>query len=191
MGKAMPRRIIVTATGDSLITTRLPDYQDAAFQGLAERIGAADVAFTNMEMVLSNYQGSPVVEAGGGNLSAHPAVALDLMRLGFNLTAFANNHTLNYGEYGCLATIDALANFGFPFAGAGRHLAAARAPVYLETPAGRVGLTACASSFATGQRAGAQKHDTPGRPGLNPQRFDTLYVVDQAHYDAVREISER
>jgi poly-gamma-glutamate synthesis protein (capsule biosynthesis protein) len=49
----------------------------------------------------------------------------------------------------------------------------------------------CASSFAPGQRAGAQKHDTPGRPGLNPQRFETLYVVDRAHLNAIKRIAER
>ena len=187
----MTRRIVVTATGDSLITTRMPEYRDLEFQEMLGLIRSCDVAFTNMEMVLSNYQGHPVVESGGGNLSAHPLVARDLMQMGFNLTAFANNHTMNYGEHGCLTTIDTLAEYGFTCAGAGRTLADARLPVYLETPAGRVGLMGCASSFAPGQRAGAQKHDTPGRPGLNPQRFDTLYVVDQEHYAAVQRIAER
>ncbi len=187
----MSRRIVATATGDALITTRMPEYRDPEFQNMLKLIRSCDVAFTNMEMVLSNYQGHPVVESGGGNLSAHPLVARDLMQLGFNLTAFANNHTMNYGEHGCLTTIDTLADLGFTCAGAGRTLADARLPVFLDTPAGRVGLMGCASSFAPGQRAGAQKHDTPGRPGLNPQRYDTLYVVDQEHYDAVRRIAER
>ncbi|RIK44179.1 MAG: poly-gamma-glutamate biosynthesis protein [Chloroflexi bacterium] len=187
----MPRRITVTAAGDALITTRMPEYPDAGFQDLCGLIRGADVAFINMEMVLSNYEGVPVVEAGGGNASAHPAVALDLMRMGFNLTAYANNHTLNYGEYGCLKTLEVLAEYGFTCAGAGRHLAEARRPVYLDTAAGRVGLMGCASTFANGHRAGAQKHDTQGRPGLNPQRFETLFVVDQEHMDAIKRISER
>jgi poly-gamma-glutamate synthesis protein (capsule biosynthesis protein) len=187
----MTRTITVTATGDALITRRLPQYRDEAFARVAGVIQSADVAFTNMEMVLSDYQGSPVVEAGGGNLSAEPAVARDLQRLGFNLTAFANNHTLNYGEHGCLRTLEVLRELEFPCAGAGRTLFEARRPVYLETPTGSVGLMGCASTFAPGQRAGAQRHDAVGRPGLNPQRYDTLYVVDQAHYDAVQRIAER
>lgn len=187
----MTRRMVITATGDALITTRMPEYCDPEFQGMLDIIRSCDVAFTNMEMVLSNYQGQPVVESGGGNLSAHPLVAQDLMQMGFNLTAFANNHTMNYGEDGCLTTIDTLAEYGFTCAGAGRTLADARLPAYLETPAGRVGLMGCASSFAPGQRAGVQKHDAPGRPGLNPQRFGTLYVVDQEHYDAIQRIAER
>ncbi len=113
------------------------------------------------------------------------------MRMGFNLTAFANNHTLNYGEHGCLATIDALAEMGFTCAGAGRNLAEARAPVYLQIENGLVGLVGCASSFAPGQRAGAQQGAMPGRPGLNPQRYDTLFVVDQEHLQAIQHIAER
>jgi len=187
----MPRRMIVTATGDALISRRLPDYQDEPFRRIVELIRSANVAFTNMEMVLSRYRGSPVVESGGMNLSAEPGVAADLQRIGFNLTAFANNHTLNYGEEGCLATLRALEELGFACAGAGRHLSEARAPAYLETPAGRVGLVACASTFAPGQRAGQQTGDVQGRPGLNPQRFDTLYVVDEEHMAAVQGIAER
>ncbi|CAN5755437.1 CapA family protein [soil metagenome] len=187
----MAKRITATATGDSLITTHLPDYADEPFQDLAKLVKSCDVAFTNMEMVLSNYQGSPVVESGGGNLSAHPDVARDLMRFGFNLTAFANNHTLNYGEHGCLATIDALAEMGFTCAGAGRNLAEARSPVFLQTENALVGLVGCAASFAPGQRAGMQDGAVPGRPGLNPQRFDTLYVVDEEHLDAIKRIAEQ
>ncbi len=187
----MTNRITVTATGDSLITRRMPDYQDEQFTDMIGLIQSADVAFTNMEMVLSNYKGSPVVESGGGNLSAEPGVARDLQEMGFNITAFANNHTLNYGEHGCLTTLDVLAELEFPCAGAGRNLGEARRPAYLDSDRGRVGLVGCASSFAPGQRAGAQGVDTPGRTGLNPQRFDTLFVVDQEHMDAVKRIAER
>jgi poly-gamma-glutamate synthesis protein (capsule biosynthesis protein) len=187
----MTKRIIVTATGDSLITRRLPPYPDDPFARMVALIQSADVAFTNMEMVLSRYEGTPVVESGGMNLSADPAVARDLQRIGFNLTAFANNHTLNYGERGALDTLRALEEIGFVCAGAGRHLAEARMPAFLETAAGRIGLVASASTFAPGQRAGAQRAEVQGRPGLNPQRFDTLYVVDQEHMDAIQNIAER
>ncbi len=190
-GTGMAKRFVVTATGDSLITRRLPPYPDDPFTQMVALIQSADVAFTNMEMVLSRYAGTPVVESGGMNLSADPAVARDLMRIGFNLTAFANNHTLNYGEQGALETLRALEEMGFVCAGAGRNLAEARLPAFLETAAGRVGLVACASTFAPGQRAGAQRGEVQGRPGLNPLRFDALYVVDQEHMEAIRRIAER
>src|SRR5690606_1943383 len=107
------------------------------------------------------------------------------------ITAFANNHTLNYGEHGCMKTVEVLEELGFPCAGAGANLAAARRPAFLDTPAGRVGLVGCASTFATGQRAGAQAPGVPGRPGLTPQRSETLFVVDQEHMDAIQRFAER
>jgi len=78
----MPKRITVTATGDALITRRMPPYEDAAFLEMVRLIQSADVKFTNVEIVLSDYRGTPVVESSGMNLSAEPAVAADLMRLG-------------------------------------------------------------------------------------------------------------
>ena len=183
--------MVVTATGDALITRRIPALQDPAHTKLVDLIKGCDVAFTNMEMVLTDYRGTPVVESGGMNLSASPGVARDLQTMGFNLTAFANNHTLNYGIDGCLATIDVLKDMDFVCAGAGRTLTEARLPAFLETPAGRVGLVGCASSFAKGQQAGAQRDDAPGRPGLNPQRYETLFVVDQPHMDAIKRVAEK
>ncbi len=183
--------MVVTATGDALITRRIPAIQDPSYTQLVDMIKGCDVAFTNMEMVLTDYRGTPVVESGGMNLSASPGVARDLQHMGFNLTAFANNHTLNYGIDGCLATIDALKEMDFVCAGAGRTLTEARLPAFLETSGGRVGLVGCASSFAKGQQAGAQRDDAPGRPGLNPQRYETLFVVDQAHMDAIKRIAEK
>jgi poly-gamma-glutamate capsule biosynthesis protein CapA/YwtB (metallophosphatase superfamily) len=187
----MPREIIVTATGDSLISRRMPEYRDAEFQAMLDLLRSVDVAFTNTEIGMSNFEGSPVVESGGGNISADPRVAGDLRRMGFNLTAFANNHTLNYGEYGCLKTLEVLRDNDFVAAGAGKHLAEARRPAYLETMNGRVGLMGCASTFGTGQYAGEQRPDTPGRPGLNPQRYDRLFMVDQEHYDAIKRVAEQ
>lgn len=186
----MSKRFVVTATGDALINRRLPDYQDAPFRSLVDLIKSADIAFTNLETVLANYRRTRVVDPGG-DLAADPCMAQDLQRLGFNLTAFANNHTLDYGIEGCLATLDALQAINFTCAGAGRTLAEARLPVFLDVPAGRVGLVGCASTFANMQQAGEQRDDAPGRPGLNPQRYETLYVVDQEHLEAIKRIAER
>src|SRR3954462_8651808 len=58
-----------------------------------------------------------------------------------------------------------------PYAGTGMNLAEARAPGYVETPKGRVGLVSMVSSFVRWSRAGDARHDMKGRPGVNPQRF--------------------
>jgi len=186
----MPKRMRLTATGDALITRRMPRYDDPAFMGMVELIRACDVAFTNTEVVLSRFRGWPVVESGGMALSVDPRCAHDLRQLGFNCTAFANNHTLNYGEEGVLHTLDALRDADIVCAGAGANLGEARLPAYLETINGRLGLVGCASSFAKGQRAGDQTASLPGRAGLNPLRFKATIMVDAGAMAAIKRIAE-
>ncbi len=186
----MTKRMRVTATGDALITRRMPLYDDPAFLGMVELIRGCDVAFTNTEVTLSRFRGWPVVESGGMALSVDPRCADDLRQLGFNCTAFANNHTLNYGEEGVLRTLDALRDANLVCAGAGANLGEARLPAYIETVNGRVGLIGCASSFAKGQRGGDQTAILPGRPGLNPLRFTSTIMVDKKAMRELKRIAE-
>ena len=62
-------------------------------------------------------------------------------------------------------------------AGTGENLAEARAPGYLETGKGRVALISAASTFPDASRAGHQRKDVRGRPGLSPIRFDRTYQI--------------
>ncbi|MGI8689228.1 MAG: CapA family protein [Thermomicrobiales bacterium] len=186
----MAKRMRLTATGDALITRRMPLYDDPAFMGMVELIRACDVAFTNTEVTLSRFRGWPVVESGGMALSVDPRCAHDLRQLGFNCTAFANNHTLNYGEEGVLHTLDALRDADIVCAGAGANLGEARLPAYLDTINGRLGLVGCASSFAKGQRAGDQSASLPGRAGLNPLRFKATIMVDEDGMAAIKRIAD-
>jgi poly-gamma-glutamate capsule biosynthesis protein CapA/YwtB (metallophosphatase superfamily) len=185
----MTKRMRLTATGDALITRRMPLYDDPEFMGMVELIRGCDVAFTNTEVTLSRFRGWPVVESGGMALSVDPRCADDLRRLGFNCTAFANNHTLIFGEEGVLHTLDALRNADLVCAGAGANLGEARLPAYLDTINGRLGLIGCASSFAKGQRAGDQTAILPGRPGLNPLRFKSTIMVDARAMDEIKRIA--
>ncbi len=186
----MAKRMRLTATGDALITRRMPLYDDPAFMEMVALIRACDVAFTNTEVTLSRFRGWPVVESGGMALSVDPRCAHDLRQLGFNCTAFANNHTLNYGEEGVLHTLEALRDADIVCAGAGANLGEARLPAYLETINGRLGLIGCASSFAKGQRAGNQTALLPGRAGLNPLRFKATIMVDEGAMAAIKRIAE-
>ena len=186
----MANRMRLTATGDALITRRMPLYDDPAFMRMVELLRGCDVAFTNTEVTLSRFRGWPVVESGGMALSVDPRCAHDLRRLGFNCTAFANNHTLNYGEEGVLHTLDALRDADLVCAGAGANLGEARLPAYLDTTRGRVGLIGCASSFAKGQSAGDQSAILPGRPGLNPLRVKRTIMVDTQAMREIERIAE-
>jgi poly-gamma-glutamate synthesis protein (capsule biosynthesis protein) len=180
----------VILSGDALITRPFRESRDAGLLGLVELLRQADVRFTNLEMLINQYQGTPAVEAGGLHLSASPQVAEDLLWAGFNLFATANNHSLDFGTDGLLLHIDAMRRLGMHFAGVGVSLEDAARPAYVQTGAGRAALISCASSFAASQRAGEMRPDFGGRPGLNSQRFETRYALDSARFDALREMAE-
>ena len=177
----------VLLSGDALITRPYRQRADADFLAL---LASADVRFTNLEMLLNDYQGTPMVEAGGLHLSAHRSIGLDLMNTGFNLFANANNHSLDSGVDGLEAHIQAIKDIELPFSGVGMALGEASAPVYIDTENGRVALISCASSFAPGQRAGERRPDFRGRPGLNPLRHKTTIQLEPSLYTAMQRISD-
>ncbi len=163
------------ATGDSFITRRLP--ATPAMAELAKVIGAAEARFTNFEVVTPGDEGFPSAVSGGTWARAPEGVIGDLRHLGFNLVAWANNHTLDYSYGGLAATERALDRHGMVHAGVGRNLAEASRPRYLECPSGRVALIAVTSTFHESAAAGQQRPDSAGRPGVNPLRFTTSYTL--------------
>jgi poly-gamma-glutamate capsule biosynthesis protein CapA/YwtB (metallophosphatase superfamily) len=176
------------ATGDSFITRRIPC--DADFQDLAGLIKAADVRFTNLETVLRRDEGFPAAQSGGTWASSPPEVLGDLEAYGFNLLAWANNHTLDYSYGGLEATRHYLDAAGFVHAGAGGNLAEAGAIRYLDVPGGRVALIAATSSFHESWMAGEQRCDGPGRPGINPLRFTMEYRVSPEQLRQIQTLGE-
>ena len=47
---------VLALTGDSIITRRLSVFSEPAFTRIIELIRGADAAFTNLEMLLHNYE---------------------------------------------------------------------------------------------------------------------------------------
>jgi poly-gamma-glutamate synthesis protein (capsule biosynthesis protein) len=110
--------------------------------------------------------------------------------MGFDMVSMANNHTGDYGVGGLRHTTRAVEAAGLMHAGTGENLAEARAPGYLETPDGRVALISAASTFPDGSRAGHQRKDVRGRPGLSPIRYDRTYEITQEQMEALRDFRE-
>jgi poly-gamma-glutamate synthesis protein (capsule biosynthesis protein) len=71
------------------------------------------------------------------------------------------------------------------------HLAEARAPAYLDTPTGRIALVATTGQYKGSSRAGDQRFDTLGHPGVNGFRHKQIYEVDAATLAELREIGRR
>jgi poly-gamma-glutamate capsule biosynthesis protein CapA/YwtB (metallophosphatase superfamily) len=172
--------------GDSVIDRRISVYDEPGFLQMVGRIRGADASFTNFEMLVHNfeYPGAPV--SGGTYMGAPPYVIDELKWAGFKLFGAANNHSFDFGTEGMLSNLRHLNDAGVVYAGIGENLARARAPGYLDTKKGRVALIACASTFSILSPAGEQRPDLKGRPGLNPLRFKTTYIVNPATLATLR-----
>lgn len=177
-------------TGDSIITRKLSVYEEPQFLQMIELIRSADVAFTNLEMLFHDYEPYPMAESGGTWMRADPGLANDLVWAGFDMVSRANNHTGDYGVLGMQLTTKYVAATGIVQAGVGNSLAEAREAKFLETATARIALISVSSSFANHMRASRSRDDVPARPGLNPLRYKTTYVMPEPEFDSLRRTGE-
>ena len=178
--------LTMALTGDSIITQRLSVYDEPEFVNMIELIRRVDVAFTNLEMLFHDYEPYPMHQSGGTWMRADPSLVDDLVWLGFDMVARANNHTGDYGHLGMSLTTKYVAEAGLVQAGAGDNLAEAREAKFLETAHGRVALISVASTFPDHSRAGRSRDNIPARPGLSPLRFSTTYTVTRERLEELR-----
>ncbi|WP_408011276.1 CapA family protein [Pseudalkalibacillus sp. A8] len=183
--------LTLTATGDTFLTRRHPSTDLLSFQNVKNIISQGDVRFTNLEVTLHNQEGFPSAFSGGTWAMASPSVLEDLKAYGFNILAWANNHTMDYSYGGLFATKRYIEEYGFLHAGVGKNLHEASRPVYLETPNGRVALISATSTFHESWRAGESRPDTIGRPGINPLRFESLHYVKESDIEVLKNIALR
>ena len=174
-------------TGDSIITRKLSVYEEPEFLQMIELLRSADMAFTNLEMLFHDYESYPMAESGGTWMRGDPALADDLAWAGFDMVSRANNHTGDYGTRGMELTTEYVADAGIVQAGVGSSLAEAREAKFLETSKARVALVSVSSSFARHMGAGRSRDDIPPRPGLNPLRYKTTYVMPASEYETLRQ----
>src|SRR5699024_10742699 len=132
----------------------------------------------------------PGVVSGGTWAKAAPDVLKDLKNYGFNMLAWANNHTLDYSFGGLEATERFLDQEGYVHAGAGMNLASASEPRYLETEAGRVAIISVTSTFHESWVAGDQRPDMTGRPGINPLRFEAIHAISPEKMANLKSIAD-
>jgi poly-gamma-glutamate capsule biosynthesis protein CapA/YwtB (metallophosphatase superfamily) len=173
-------------TGDAIITRRLSVFDEPAYLGMIDRIRGADVAFTNLEILLHDYEPAPAYQSGGTWMRGDPEMAEELVWAGFDMVSMANNHTGDYGADGMRLTRKYAEASGLVTAGAGENLYEAREARFLETASGRVALISVASTFTAHSVAGKPKGAVRGRPGLNPLRHSQSRVLTRDQLESLR-----
>ena len=182
----------VAVTGDSSINARVSVCKVPGFLELVEAIRGADLAYTHCESLIHDFTGPEIHPAaeGGWVWMRSPAFAAEELKwVGFDIVSLASNHCLDYSYGGLYSTWAALDAAGLPHAGTGANLAEARAPAFIDTAKARVALISMCSSFPNWTRAGAQRADAAGRPGLNPLGFHHVLdpdLIEQAVATAIR-----
>ena len=167
----------IALTGDAIITRRLSVYREEDFLAMIKILRSADVAVTNFEVLLHDYEPFPMHQSGGTYMRADPVMAEELVWAGFDIVARANNHSGDYGVGGMRLTTKYLDAAGLVHAGVGESLPEAREARFLDTAAGRVAFLSCASTFPDHSRAGNIRAGITPRPGMNPLRFFSTYVL--------------
>jgi len=179
----------VVLTGDSMLTRRLSVFHEENYSALVRILKSADATFTNLESTIHTWdEGSPGITQGTF-MTTDPRLVEEFSWMGIKIVSCANNHAFDYGEGGILATLKHLDNTGLSHAGTGKHLAEARAPGYLDTPRGRLALISATATYRPWNRAGSQRPDIKGRPGVNPLAFQTIYAVDPRAFQELRRTS--
>jgi poly-gamma-glutamate synthesis protein (capsule biosynthesis protein) len=177
----------VALTGDAIITRRLSPYKEPQYLDMIELVRSADASFTNLEMLLHDFEPYPAASSGGTYMRGEPLLAGELAWAGIDLVSMANNHTGDYAADGHRITRRHVAAAGLVSAGTGENLAEAREARFLETNDGRVALISVSSSFTAHSVAGPAKGGVRGRPGLNPLRINSWRTMPSGDIERLRE----
>lgn len=183
------KKISIVASGDSILTMKQSVHSEPEFLEMVERIRGADLAYTNLEVVLCEFDNYPAADPGGTYMRCDPAMLEEYRWYGFDIFSTANNHSLDYTVGGLLETIENLKEANVPYSGTGENLAESREPAFIETRSGRAALISASSSFHPFGRAGPARRDMHGRPGLNPLRHEIKHVVSKKSMEGLKRIA--
>jgi poly-gamma-glutamate synthesis protein (capsule biosynthesis protein) len=155
--------------------------ENAFSSDLLELMRSADVMMLNNEFTYTK-RGEPYPQKLF-TFRANPDTAAWLNDMGVNIVSLANNHTYDYGEISLLDTLDTLEEHGVPYAGAGRNIDEAAAPVYFIVGDLKIAI------IAATQIERLDPPDTRGATATLPGVFRCWWSLDRL-LEAVAEAKE-
>ncbi|MDE2859683.1 MAG: CapA family protein [Chloroflexota bacterium] len=157
----------VAMVGDIFLQQPLPD--NSAMAEVIEALKSADFAFGNLE--------TPVTKGGEPiekwiNMRMPPDLLDDVMAMGFHVLTLANNHMMDYGEYGFVDTLTHFVQRDLTYVGAGLTIDLAWEAKIVGKGDFDVAFLGAASTLGPLSAAG------PDRPGVAPIHVSESYAVD-------------
>jgi poly-gamma-glutamate synthesis protein (capsule biosynthesis protein) len=181
----------LASVGDVIIIRPASQLNDPGLQSAIKVVRDADVGFGNFESLIRDERtfDGPL----GGSMVGTKEVAADLKAMGFKLMNRAGNHLMDSGQEGIFETARLMDQAGLVYAGFGRNLDEARAPRFVETPKGRIGLVGMYGETGAGQSRLAATYRvgiTGGRPGLNPVNLTRAITVTPDHLALLKRVKD-
>ena len=181
----------LASVGDVIIVRPAAQLNDPGLQSSLKLIRDADVGFGNFESLIRDE--NTFLGPLGGSMNGTKEVAADLKAMGFKLMNRAGNHLMDAGQEGLFETVRLMDEAGLVYAGVGRNLNEARAPRFVETSKGRIGLVGMYSETSGNQSRLAASYQvgiTGGRPGLNSLSVTRAITVSADEIAALKKVKD-
>jgi len=127
---------------------------------LLSLLESSDYRIFNLELPLTDTE--KPIKKDGPNLRAPIATMNGIKLLNPTIFGMANNHIMDQDEQGLSQTMEQLSKYNIRWVGAGKDLAEAAKPLFIEQDGKKIGIYACAEtefSIAEDNRAGANPFD--------------------------------
>jgi poly-gamma-glutamate synthesis protein (capsule biosynthesis protein) len=179
------------SVGDVIIVRPASQSTDPGLQSALKVIRDADVGFGNFESLIRDER--TFTGPLAGSMVGTKEVAADLKAMGFTLMNRAGNHLVDSGQEGLFETVRLMDEAGLVYAGVGRNLDEARAPRFVDTRKGRIGLVGMYSETGGNQSrlaATSRVGVTGGRPGLNALNLTRAITVSADHLALLERVKD-
>lgn len=166
------------------VATMVANKDYSFFDGMKDIIKGADYSIVNFECPVVEGDVKPIAKCGPALRTERAAVAA-MKYAGFNCATLANNHFRDFGDSGCLTTLEELEAQNMDYVGGGKTLAEAQKILYKEIQEKRVAfVNFCENEFsiATATTAGAAPLDSVDNyHQITEARQNADYVVVIVH----------
>lgn len=107
------------------ITQLIENADYSFFDNIKEVVGQSDYSIVNLECPTLEIEGQPIAKCGPSLKTSLRAIDA-IKYAGFDCATLANNHFRDYGDNGCISTINELRKNSIDYVGGGRNITEAQ-----------------------------------------------------------------